>query len=68
MINGIKEIELRRRYKINGFPSFVYLKPGTRGKEAESYELERTKENMETWLAELIEKYDNEKFEEKPLE
>ena len=23
---------------------------------------------METWLAELIEKYDNEKFEEKPKE
>ena len=68
LINGIKEIELRRRYKINGFPSFVYLRPGTRGKEAVGYEQERTKENMQTWLAELIEKYDNDKFEEKTPE
>ena len=38
LVNGIKEIELRRRYKIKGFPDFVYLRPGTRGKEAISYD------------------------------
>jgi thioredoxin-related protein len=38
LVNGIKEIELRRRYKIKGFPDFIYLRPGTRGKEAISYD------------------------------
>lgn len=60
LIDGIKEIELRRRYRINGFPSFVYLRPGSRGREARSYEQERTKEDMAEWLDSVMKKGEEE--------
>ena len=37
-INGEKLHELRRRYRINGFPNFIYLRPGTKGREAKQFD------------------------------
>ena len=63
-IDGEKIHELRRRYRVNGFPSFVYLKAGTKGKEAKIFEGERTKEGMIKWVDDLITKFEEEKSEE----
>jgi hypothetical protein len=49
-IDGEKLHELRRRYKINGFPNFVYLKAGTKGHDAKKYDGERNKDDMMKWF------------------
>lgn len=59
MVDGTKQNELRRRYKVQGFPQFVYLKPGTKAKVAKSFDEQRTKENMISWIEENISKYDS---------
>lgn len=58
MVDGTKQNELRRRYKVQGFPQFVYIKPGTKAKVAKSFEDPRTKENMISWIEDNIQKFD----------
>lgn len=37
-IDGQEVHEMRRRYKVHGFPSFVYLEPNSKGKRAHTFE------------------------------
>ena len=59
MVDGTKQNELRRRYKVQGFPQFIYIKAGSKAKIAKSFEAPRTKENMIEWIEENIQKYEN---------
>jgi|TARA_B110001450_G_scaffold101247_1_gene95912 hypothetical protein len=63
-IDGEKIHELRRRFRVNGFPSFVYLKAGSKGKAAKIFDGERSKEGMTKWVDDLITLYDEEQSAE----
>lgn len=41
MVNGPDNHELGARYKVEGFPEFIYLAPGKKGLKAKSYDGER---------------------------
>ena len=52
-LDGSDHAELRRRYKVNGFPSVFYLAAGKRGKVAKEFTSgDRSAANMKTWLEE----------------
>lgn len=55
-IDGTKVHELRRRYKVPGFPSFIYIEPNTKGKKAHNFERQRSKEALVDWMDHLLAK------------
>ena len=38
MVDGTQQYDLRKRYKVQGFPHFIYLKPGTKAKVAKLFD------------------------------
>jgi hypothetical protein len=54
---------LRKKYRINGFPSFLYIPPRSKGlKVVEFDDDERNYETMKNWLFDLIDKNDKKVF------
>ena len=41
---------LMRKYGVRGFPSFVYVKPGTNGKTANRFQENRSYEALKRWM------------------
>ena len=38
MVNGPDQHELASRYRVEGYPEFIYLTPGKKGMKAKSYD------------------------------
>ena len=59
MLNGPENHELASRYRVEGYPEFVYLAPNKKGMKAKGYDGPRNDENgMRTFLNKMIEKHD----------
>ena len=57
LINGQTQYELVRRYKPEGFPTFLYLKPKSNGKIAKTYGLDLKLESLKRWLQHQVDRY-----------
>ena len=59
MVDGPGNHELGSRYRVEGFPEFVYLAPGKKGMKAKGYDGPRNDEDgMRSFLKRMIEKHD----------
>ena len=60
LINGPEHQDLRHKYKVNGFPTFIYLAASKKGLKAKEFEEgERTQNTMQKWLFNEIDKHDS---------
>lgn len=59
MVDGPENHELGSRYRVEGFPEFVYLAPSKKGMKAKSYDGPRNDESgMRNFLNRMVEKHD----------
>ena len=57
MVDGPEQHELRRKYRVSGFPDFVFIRAGSKGQKSSKFDdrLERTKQTMLEWIYDQVE-------------
>jgi len=50
LVDGPNVNKLRKRYKVNGFPSIIYVKAGTKGLEANEFDEFRDFNHVKDWI------------------
>lgn len=59
VIEGPKNAELRRKYKVKGYPEVIFLFKGTKGLKAKSFDgAAREFDDIKEWIEENIEEYE----------
>jgi hypothetical protein len=53
-IDGNQIYELSHKYSVQSFPTFVYIKPNTRGMKGVTFDQDRTYQSMKYWMQEML--------------